>query len=240
VRCSRRSLAGQEHLCRHQTIRPQTPSTRTARGAEISEPVPALSDIDGRHRRAIVRPQGLGQVRLQVRSCSLSARRPPHSARKPLFSSARHVGQRGSVRDWLRHGRSRHTGQEFRQVRSVGPWLVPRTRPIPENLSPDDAREREVRQDDTTDRLTWASPGDTTSSTFATLKPGDLIGPHADRRRRPRQSAAVAKARRRREVAVPGDRRVAQSGRLHTDLSQGFVEVDSIFRAEKPIICVRA
>jgi 2-keto-4-pentenoate hydratase/2-oxohepta-3-ene-1,7-dioic acid hydratase in catechol pathway len=84
----------------------------------------------------------------------------------------------GSVRDWLHHGKFNVTqGKNFDRSGSIGPWIV--TRDAAENGQPFTLTTRvngEVRQHETTDRLMF--PFDyliSYLSTFATLKPGDLI-----------------------------------------------------------------
>ncbi len=88
------------------------------------------------------------------------------------------LGNEGSVRDWLRHGTLNVTqGKNFDQSGSLGPWLV-----TSDELDPGKPMHLmtrvngEMRQDDTTDRLTWGFAWLINYiSTFATLKPGDLI-----------------------------------------------------------------
>jgi 2-keto-4-pentenoate hydratase/2-oxohepta-3-ene-1,7-dioic acid hydratase in catechol pathway len=88
------------------------------------------------------------------------------------------LGNEGSVRDWLRHGTLNVTqGKNFDQSGSLGPWLV-----TSDELDPGRPLRLmtrvngELRQDDTTDRLTWGFAWLINYiSTFATLKPGDLI-----------------------------------------------------------------
>jgi len=84
----------------------------------------------------------------------------------------------GSVRDWLRHGKFNVTqGKNFDRSGSVGPWIVTADECDPRG--PHDIITRvngEVRQQDTTERLMF--PFDfliAYLSTFATLKPGDMI-----------------------------------------------------------------
>ena len=84
----------------------------------------------------------------------------------------------GSVRDWLRHGKFNVTqGKNFDRSGSIGPWIVTRDELDP--MTPLELTTRvngEVRQHDTTARLMF--PFDALIaylSTFATLKPGDLI-----------------------------------------------------------------
>jgi 2-keto-4-pentenoate hydratase/2-oxohepta-3-ene-1,7-dioic acid hydratase in catechol pathway len=88
------------------------------------------------------------------------------------------LGNEGSVRDWLRHGTLNVTqGKNFDQSGSLGPWMV-----TSDELDPSKPLHLmtrvngELRQDDTTDRLTWGFAWLINYiSTFATLKPGDLI-----------------------------------------------------------------
>lgn len=84
----------------------------------------------------------------------------------------------GSVRDWLHHGKFNVTqGKNFDRSGSIGPWIV--TRAEAGDDRPFELTTRvngEVRQHETTDRLMF--PFDyliAYLSTFATLKPGDMI-----------------------------------------------------------------
>jgi 2-keto-4-pentenoate hydratase/2-oxohepta-3-ene-1,7-dioic acid hydratase in catechol pathway len=84
----------------------------------------------------------------------------------------------GTVRDWLRHGKFNVTqGKNFDRSGSVGPWIVTSDEIDPRG--PHDIVTRvngEVRQQDSTERLMF--PFDALIaylSTFATLKPGDMI-----------------------------------------------------------------
>jgi 2-keto-4-pentenoate hydratase/2-oxohepta-3-ene-1,7-dioic acid hydratase in catechol pathway len=84
----------------------------------------------------------------------------------------------GSVRDWLRHAKFNVTqGKNFDRSGSVGPWIVTSDECDPRG--PHDIITRvngEVRQSDSTERLMF--PFDfliAYLSTFATLKPGDMI-----------------------------------------------------------------
>jgi 2-keto-4-pentenoate hydratase/2-oxohepta-3-ene-1,7-dioic acid hydratase in catechol pathway len=88
------------------------------------------------------------------------------------------LGNEGSVRDWLRHGTLNVTqGKNFDRSGSVGPWLVTSDEADPAKPFHLTTRVNgELRQDDTTDRLTWGFAWLINYiSTFATLKPGDLI-----------------------------------------------------------------
>ena len=84
----------------------------------------------------------------------------------------------GSVRDWLRHGKFNVTqGKNFDRSGSIGPWIVTSDELDPRG--PHNIQTRvngEIRQDDSTERLMF--PFDflvAYLSTFATLKPGDMI-----------------------------------------------------------------
>jgi 2-keto-4-pentenoate hydratase/2-oxohepta-3-ene-1,7-dioic acid hydratase in catechol pathway len=84
----------------------------------------------------------------------------------------------GSVRDWLHHGKFNVTqGKNFDRSGSIGPWIVTADELDPRG--PHDIMTRvngEVRQQDSTERLMF--PFDfliAYLSTFATLKPGDMI-----------------------------------------------------------------
>jgi 2-keto-4-pentenoate hydratase/2-oxohepta-3-ene-1,7-dioic acid hydratase in catechol pathway len=88
------------------------------------------------------------------------------------------LGNEGSVRDWLRHGTLNVTqGKNFDASGSLGPWIVPSDdldpgKPLRVTTKVNGA----LRQDDTTDRLTWGFAWLINYiSTFTTLKPGDLI-----------------------------------------------------------------
>jgi 2-keto-4-pentenoate hydratase/2-oxohepta-3-ene-1,7-dioic acid hydratase in catechol pathway len=88
------------------------------------------------------------------------------------------LGNEGSVRDWLRHGTLNVTqGKNFDRSGSIGPWIVTTDELDPAKpLQLTTRVNGEVRQQDSTDRLTWGFAWLINYiSTFATLKPGDLI-----------------------------------------------------------------
>ena len=88
------------------------------------------------------------------------------------------LGNEGSVRDWLRHGTLNVTqGKNFDDSGSLGPWIVPADDVDPAKpLRVTTKVNGELRQDDTTDRLTWGFAWLINYiSTFCTLRPGDLI-----------------------------------------------------------------
>jgi len=88
------------------------------------------------------------------------------------------LGNEGSVRDWLRHGTLNVTqGKNFDRSGSLGPWIVTADELDPEKpLHLMTRVNGELRQDDTSDRLTWGFAWLINYiSTFTTLRPGDLI-----------------------------------------------------------------
>ncbi|MDI4231885.1 fumarylacetoacetate hydrolase family protein [Bradyrhizobium sp. Arg237L] len=103
-----------------------------------------------------------------------------HIARDDAFSHifGMTLCNEGSVRDWLHHGKFNVTqGKNFDRSGSIGPWIVTSEECDPRG--PHDIITRvngEVRQQDSTERLMF--PFDfliSYLSTFATLKPGDMI-----------------------------------------------------------------
>jgi 2-keto-4-pentenoate hydratase/2-oxohepta-3-ene-1,7-dioic acid hydratase in catechol pathway len=103
-----------------------------------------------------------------------------HIAREQALSFIGGVtlGNEGSVRDWLRHGTLNVTqGKNFDRSGSVGPWIGTSDEVDPAKpLHLTTRVNGELRQDDSTDRLTWGFAWLINYiSTFATLKPGDLI-----------------------------------------------------------------
>ena len=88
------------------------------------------------------------------------------------------LGNEGSVRDWLRHGSLNVTqGKNFDKSGSLCPWIVTTDEIDPAKpLHLTTRVNGELRQEDSTDRLTWGFAWLINYiSTFATLKPGDLI-----------------------------------------------------------------
>ena len=88
------------------------------------------------------------------------------------------LGNEGSVRDWIRHGTLNVTqGKNFDRSGSIGPWIVPADELAPgQPLHLMTRINGELRQDDTTDRLTWDFAELVRYITmFATLNPGDMI-----------------------------------------------------------------
>jgi 2-keto-4-pentenoate hydratase/2-oxohepta-3-ene-1,7-dioic acid hydratase in catechol pathway len=88
------------------------------------------------------------------------------------------LGNEGSVRDWVRHGTLNVTqGKNFDRSGSLGPWIVTADELDPAKpLHLTTRVNGELRQDDSTGRLTWGFAWLINYiSTFATLGPGDLI-----------------------------------------------------------------
>ncbi len=88
------------------------------------------------------------------------------------------LGNEGSVRDWLRHSKFNVTpGKNFDRSGSMGPWLVTTDEiDLKKPLHLTTRVNGELRQDDTTDRLIFSfAKLIAYLSTFATLKPGDVI-----------------------------------------------------------------
>ena len=88
------------------------------------------------------------------------------------------LGNEGSVRDWLRHGSLNVTqGKNFDRSGSLGPWIVTADEVDPgQPLHLMTRVNGELRQDDSTARLTWGFAWLISYiSTFTTLKAGDLI-----------------------------------------------------------------
>ncbi len=100
---------------------------------------------------------------------------PPHPDRQGAVLYRRlTLGNEGIVRDWLRHGTLNVTqGKNFDASGSLGPWIVPSDDVDPgKPLQVSTRVNGELRQQDTTDRLTWGFAWLINYiSTFATLRP---------------------------------------------------------------------
>ncbi len=132
------------------------------------------------HDQPIVRPRVSNQLDYEgeiVIVIGKEGRRIPRErAHEHIFGLT--LCNEGSVRDWLRHGKFNVTqGKNFDRSGSIGPWIV-----TSDEVSPAEPLEvmtrvnGETRQHDSTERLMF--PFDFLIeylSTFATLKPGDLI-----------------------------------------------------------------
>lgn len=101
---------------------------------------------------------------------------PREKAHASIFGLS--LANEGSIRDWLRHGKFNVTqGKNFDRSGSIGPWVVTRDEiDLTKPLTLTTRVNGEVRQLDLTARLMF--PFDyliAYLSTFATLKPGDII-----------------------------------------------------------------
>jgi 2-keto-4-pentenoate hydratase/2-oxohepta-3-ene-1,7-dioic acid hydratase in catechol pathway len=88
------------------------------------------------------------------------------------------VGNEGTVRDWVEHGTKNVTqGKNFDRSGSIGPWVVPAFElSLDRPFTVETRVNEEVRQHDTSDRLTWGFAALISYiSTFTTLRAGDLI-----------------------------------------------------------------
>jgi 2-keto-4-pentenoate hydratase/2-oxohepta-3-ene-1,7-dioic acid hydratase in catechol pathway len=88
------------------------------------------------------------------------------------------LGNEGTIRDWVRHGTLNVTqGKNFDASGSLGPWIVTSDEHDPAKpLRVMTRVNGELRQEDSTDRLTWGFAWLIEYiSTFTTLKPGDMI-----------------------------------------------------------------
>jgi 2-keto-4-pentenoate hydratase/2-oxohepta-3-ene-1,7-dioic acid hydratase in catechol pathway len=132
------------------------------------------------HDRPIVRPKVSDRFDYEGELVLVIGKEGRHIPKEAALShiGGMTLGNEGSVRDWLRHGTLNVTqGKNFDASGSLGPWIV-----TPDEVDP--AKPLRVmtrvngalRQDDTTDRLTWGFAWLINYiSTFATLKPGDHI-----------------------------------------------------------------
>lgn len=87
------------------------------------------------------------------------------------------IGNEGSIRDWIRHGKFNVTpGKNWPASGSLGPWLVTADEVGTGALRVRTRVNGELRQDDTTDRLLFPFGRIIEYvSTFCTLEPGDII-----------------------------------------------------------------
>lgn len=87
------------------------------------------------------------------------------------------IGNEGSVRDWIRHGKFNVTpGKNWPDSGSLGPWLVTLDEAGTGPFRVSTRVNGELRQDDTTDRMMFPVGRILEYvSTFCTLEPGDII-----------------------------------------------------------------
>lgn len=86
------------------------------------------------------------------------------------------IGNEGTIRDWVRHGKFNVTpGKNWTATGAIGPWLVTTDEAI-DVMRITTRVNGEVRQDDTTDRMMFPFGRIVEYiSTFCTLEPGDII-----------------------------------------------------------------
>src|SRR6266700_3763610 len=132
------------------------------------------------HQQALVRPKVSEKFDYEGEIVLVIGREGRNMPREKALSLVYGLtlGNEGSVRDWLRHGTLNVTqGKNFDRSGSLGPWIVPADELDPgKPLHLTTKINGELRQDDTTDRLTWGFAWLINYiSTFTTLRPGDLI-----------------------------------------------------------------
>ena len=87
------------------------------------------------------------------------------------------IGNEGSIRDWIRHGKFNVTpGKNWAKSGSLGPWIVTADAVEPGPMRVTTRVNGELRQNDTTDRMMFPFGRILEyASSFCTLEPGDLI-----------------------------------------------------------------
>lgn len=141
--------------------------------------VRAPSSLVG-HDQPLVRPKVSAQLDYEGEIVLVIGKPGRHIARENAFDHVFGMSlcNEGSVRDWLHHGKFNVTqGKNFDRSGSIGPWIV--TADACDPRPPLEIMTRvngETRQHDSTQRMMF--PFDfliSYLSTFATLKPGDMI-----------------------------------------------------------------
>lgn len=132
------------------------------------------------HGEALIRPRVSEQLDYEGELVLVIGKTGRHIPREKAFEhiAGMTLANEGSVRDWLRHGKFNVTqGKNFDASGSIGPWIVTADEYDPRAEHTIRTRVNgELRQQDTTARLMF--PFDVLISylsTFATLRPGDLI-----------------------------------------------------------------
>jgi 2-keto-4-pentenoate hydratase/2-oxohepta-3-ene-1,7-dioic acid hydratase in catechol pathway len=132
------------------------------------------------HGQPIVRPRVSSELDYEGEIVLVIGRQGRHVPRERAFEHifGLTLCNEGSVRDWLRHGKFNVTqGKNFDRSGSIGPWIVTADELDPRQPIEVTTRVNgETRQHDSTARLMF--PFDyliAYLSTFATLKPGDVI-----------------------------------------------------------------
>jgi 2-keto-4-pentenoate hydratase/2-oxohepta-3-ene-1,7-dioic acid hydratase in catechol pathway len=132
------------------------------------------------HEQPIMRPKVSEKFDYEGEIVLVIGREGRHVAREQALGliGGLTLGNEGSVRDWLRHGSLNVTqGKNFDRSGSLGPWIVTADEVDPgQPLHLMTRVNGELRQDDSTARLTWGFAWLISYiSTFTTLKAGDLI-----------------------------------------------------------------
>jgi 2-keto-4-pentenoate hydratase/2-oxohepta-3-ene-1,7-dioic acid hydratase in catechol pathway len=132
------------------------------------------------HDEPLVRPRVSEQLDYEGELVLVIGKAGRHIPRERAFEhiAGMTLANEGSVRDWLRHAKFNVTqGKNFDASGSIGPWIVTSDECDPSAVHTIRTRVNgELRQEDTTARLMF--PFDQLIaylSTFATLRPGDLI-----------------------------------------------------------------
>jgi 2-keto-4-pentenoate hydratase/2-oxohepta-3-ene-1,7-dioic acid hydratase in catechol pathway len=132
------------------------------------------------HQQPIVRPRVSKQFDYEGEIVLVIGREGRHVPRERAFEHvcALTLCNEGSVRDWMRHGKFNVTqGKNFDRSGSIGPWMVTADELDPRGPIEIATRVNgETRQQDSTARLLFGFDELIAYlTTFATLKPGDLI-----------------------------------------------------------------
>jgi 2-keto-4-pentenoate hydratase/2-oxohepta-3-ene-1,7-dioic acid hydratase in catechol pathway len=87
------------------------------------------------------------------------------------------IGNEGTIRDWVRHGKFNVTpGKNWANSGSLGPWIVPLAETGPGPFEIVTRVNGEIRQSDSTARMTFPFARIVEYvSTFCTLEPGDIL-----------------------------------------------------------------
>ena len=132
------------------------------------------------HDQPVVRPKISEQLDYEGEIVLIIGREGRHVPRERALDHIAGVtlGNEGTVRDWLRHGKFNVTqGKNFDRTGSLGPWMVTADEIAwAKPLRLTTRVNGETRQDDTTENLIFDFPFLIAYiTTFTTLKPGDVI-----------------------------------------------------------------
>jgi len=174
--------SGKNLVRRRQLSRPQSGIQRWLGSASIPQPVRSVSpDSLVAHEEQLVRPPESKLLDYEGEIVIVIGRRGRRIAEADALShiAGYSIGNEGTIRDWLRHGKFNVTpGKNFERSGSFGPWIV-----TPDELGPAPLRiltrvNGEVRQDDTSDHMIFSIPFQVSYiSRFCTLEPGDIVLP---------------------------------------------------------------